>query len=58
MPFLSIPDHCANKGAKLGIHIHIRHTHMHTSYTKYGIWCHMVLYVTMVTFWVTLLMNK
>ena len=28
------------------------------SYTKYDILCHMLFNVTMVTFWMTLLMNK
>ena len=31
---------------------------MDNYYTKYDIQCHMVFYVTMVPFWMTLLMNK
>ena len=31
---------------------------MHVNYTKYDFWCHMVVYVTMITFWKTFLMKK
>ena len=45
MPFLSIPDHCVNKGANLGIHNTYK-THIHTKLyqiwdlVSYGILCH------------------
>ena len=32
--------------------------HMQMNHTKYDIYCPMVIYVNMVTFWMTLVMNK
>jgi hypothetical protein len=39
-------------------HVAIGFVVFRLNYTKYGIHCHMVLNVTMLAFWMTLLMNE
>jgi hypothetical protein len=51
-------DMCVESKGAPPTHVAIGFVVFRLNYTKYGIHCHMVLNVTMLTFWMTPLMNE